>query len=167
MTAEPLPSDESLDEPASIDDLFRIMQRLATARSRIAENTATAQREHERIDVWLDEETRSDRSYAAMLEAAAVAFLRRHLDAHPDGRKSIRTPWGVVSSRAQEPKYERDDTALWTWAGPAGYTREALDWERIKSECHVRGNRLVTEDGEVIPGVEVTEREPKFDVRAG
>lgn len=146
------------------DDLFRIMERLARVRDAIAENEATARREHERIDAWLAEETKSDRSHAAMLEAQAQAFLREQLDAEPDGPKSIRTPWGRVESRACQPEYERDETLLLAWAAENGYLREAPDWERIKRECHVRGNRLVTAEGECVPGITVHARERKFTV---
>ena len=148
----------------SRDELFRVMERLSTVRSRIAENEATAQREHERIDAWLAEETKSDRGYAAMLEAQAQSFLREQIADDPSAPKSIRTPWGKVESRATPPEYERDDALLLAWAADNGYMRETADWERIKRECHVRGNRLVTAEGECVPGITVTERERKFTV---
>ena len=41
---------------------------------------------------------------------------------------------------------------------------ESLDWAGLKAKAGIVGTSLVNEDGEIIPGIEVVEREPKFMV---
>ena len=45
-------------------------------------------------------------------------------------------------------------------------TKESADWKELKKELKVApdGKSMVTADGEIVPGITVIEREPKFTV---
>lgn len=163
MTAEP-------ERIQTREELHAVMRRLHDAQSRIEEIRATFRAdharvdlEHERIEDWYRRETADDMRLVALLRSQAEGYLRANVD-KLRGKKSIATPWGTVASRAREPEYRKDDAALVPWAKVNGYLREkvsvSVDWDGIKAGCHVRGDHLVTADGEIVDGVEVIERQP-------
>lgn len=99
--------------------------------------------------------------------------LRAFFDTVP--HKSTKTqdyyklPGGKLMMKRQNPEYKRDDATTIEWLkanGGANYikTVESLDWANLKADATIVGNNIVNADGEIIPGVEVTEREPKFCV---
>ena len=76
-------------------------------------------------------------------------------------------PLGKLMLKKQNPEYKRDEKTVIEWLKANGgesfvKTVESLDWAGLKSETTVVGNGIVNSDGEIIPGVEVVEREPKF-----
>lgn len=151
------------------------MRSIRDARSRIAEEVETCDNLRSKLLGELDlvaehEEqiTRADRERVAYLEGQLTAHLLWRRQADPEC-KSISTPWGRIESRVQQPEYRRDDKALKEWMLANGWSRERrivdIDWEGLKKACHVNADgRLVTDVGEVVPGVEVIERGPKVIV---
>ena len=106
-----------------------------------------------------------------------LGFIDRALRAFFDivPHKSTKTqeyyalPGGKIMLKKQAPEYERDDDTTSAWLkdnGGAEYvkTKESLDWAALKDASTVVGETIVNSDGEVIPGVKVIEREPKFAV---
>lgn len=78
-------------------------------------------------------------------------------------------PGGKIMMKKQAPDYDKDDKTVIAWLkdnGGADYvkTEEKLDWAALKDASTVVGETIVNSDGEVIPGVKVIEREPKFAV---
>lgn len=79
-------------------------------------------------------------------------------------------PLGKLMLKKQNPEYKRDDKATIDWlkntpdGGRFIKVKEELDWSSLKAESTVVGNTIVNADGEVIPGIEVVEREAKFCV---
>ena len=76
---------------------------------------------------------------------------------------------GKLILKIQNPEYKRDDNAVIEWLKQNGGERfvkieEKLDWDGLKRSAKVVGSSLVDENGEIIPGVEVVEREPEFKV---
>ena len=43
-------------------------------------------------------------------------------------------------------------------------TKEELAWSELKADTAVFDGHIVTEDGEIVPGIEVVNREAKFSV---
>ena len=122
--------------------------------------------------------------YKARIDAAKadaefkLGFIDRALRAFYDTvpHKTTKTqeyyalPGGKIMMKAQDPEYERDDKAVIEWLkanNGASYvkTEEKLDWDSLKDETTVVGETIVNSDGEVIPGVKVVAREPKFFVQ--
>lgn len=78
-------------------------------------------------------------------------------------------PGGKFGMKTQNPEYKRDDKAVIEWAKANGLTqfvkaKEELNWSGLKDATAVFEGRIVTEDGEIVPGVEVIDREPEFFV---
>ena len=134
-----------------------------------------ANAEYDKMESW----------YCRMLEKAkevrdrkvqwAEGNLRAYFDAVPakvsKTQKSYELPSAKLVLKHQEPKYTTKDEELVPWLkknGKAGLIRvkEEADWANLKKELKVSpdGAAMVTEDGEVVPGVTVTQREDKFSV---
>lgn len=81
-------------------------------------------------------------------------------------------PTGTLKLKYQQPNYKRDDNKLVEWLEDTGRTelvkiKKSPDWTSLKKTVATVGNSIVSEDGEVIPGVEVEEKEPIFDIELG
>lgn len=158
----------------SDEDVALMMRQLRNALSRVAEETATCDslrdKLHQELAMIEDHErkvTKADRDHIAYLEQQLTAHLL-NVRAADDRVKSIDTPWGRISSREQQPEFQRDEATVLAWAEGTPFARTrpltTLDWKALKEHCHVRDGWLVTPEGEVVPGVEVVERPLKVDV---
>lgn len=84
-------------------------------------------------------------------------------------QESYKLPGGKLVLKTQNPEFKRDDGAVIEWAkanGLAQYVKvkEELAWSDLKAATEIFGDHIVTEDGEIVPGVEVVNREAKFSV---
>ena len=84
-------------------------------------------------------------------------------------QESYKLPGGKLVLKTQNPEYTRDDKAVIAWAKANGLPQfvkveEKLAWQELKDATAVFEGHIVTEDGEIVPGVEVTNREAKFVV---
>lgn len=81
---------------------------------------------------------------------------------------TYRLPSGKLILKKQAPEFERDNAVLLPWLkqNNPGLVKveESPNWAELKKTINVVGGSVVTKDGEVVPGVKVTEREDKFDV---
>lgn len=101
------------------------------------------------------------------------ALLAQYFDTVP--HKSTKTqesytlPGGKLILKKQNPEYVRDDKKAIEWLeqnGGDSYIKieKKLDWATLKGDTQAVGGQIVTMDGEIIPGIEVIDREPKFVV---
>ena len=85
-------------------------------------------------------------------------------------QENYKLPGGKLVLKLQNPEYKRDDEKVIEWAKKSeGFekfvkVKEELDWAGLKAVTEAFGTTIITEDGEIVPGVEVVEREPKFVV---
>lgn len=84
-------------------------------------------------------------------------------------QESYKLPSGKLVLKKQNAEYKRDDAAVIEWAKANGLTqyvkvKEELAWAELKADTATFGEHLVTEEGEIIPGIEVIAREAKFSV---
>ena len=81
---------------------------------------------------------------------------------------TYKLPTGKLVLKHQEPTYERNNAELLPWLKANRpelvKVEESPNWSELKKAVKVVGESVVTKDGEVVPGVKVTEREDKFDV---
>lgn len=81
---------------------------------------------------------------------------------------TYKLPTGKMVLKHQEPTYERNNAELLPWlkANRPDLVKveESPNWADLKKTVKVVGESIVTKDGEIIPGVKVTEREDKFEV---
>ena len=134
-----------------------------------------ANEQYEKMEAW----------YAHMLEKAAavrnrtVAWAERNLRAYFEmvPKKQTKTqlsyqlPSGTMTLKKQEPKYEQDDEKLVPWLKKNKMealvkVKESADWKELKKQLKLGpdGVSMVTEHGEIVPGVKATPREDKFTV---
>jgi hypothetical protein len=82
------------------------------------------------------------------------------------GNRVYRLPDGKLCIKKQEPEFVRDDAALTEWLKAHGgafiKTTIAPEWGEFKKHCKVQGESLIDENGEVVDGVQVKEREERF-----
>lgn len=76
---------------------------------------------------------------------------------------------GKLILKTQNPEYKRDDKAVIDWLKANNMpqyvkVKEELAWADLKGATDIFEGHIVTEDGEIVPGIEVVEREPKFVV---
>jgi hypothetical protein len=156
------------------ESLGQALRQLRDAQSRIAENIATHDAEVKRIGLWLSQETAMDyatiQNLTALIRPYALAEAERQVAM--GGHKRVSHPDGECDVRAQQPEFERDVELLTPWAVANGYLRQPkvpdpeLDWNRLKGDATVRGDRLVLgETGELIPGVTVIARPDQVTIR--
>lgn len=123
--------------------------------------------------------------YAHMVEKAkekrdrkvawAESNLRAYFEIVPakvtKTQKTYDLPSGKLVLKHQEPKYDTNDEELVPWLKKNKMpelvkVKESADWANLKKQLKVSpdGLSMVTEDGEIVPGITVTPREDKFTV---
>lgn len=101
------------------------------------------------------------------------AMLQHYFDTVP--HKTTKTtesyplPSGKLVFKAQAPEYERDEEKVIEWLKKTNGTefikvKESLDWAGLKKTVTVLEDKVITEDGEVIPGIKAIPRDPVFTV---
>lgn len=84
-------------------------------------------------------------------------------------QESYKLPGGKLVLKTQNPEYKLDDKTVIEWLNGNGMpqyvkTKLELDWDALKKATAVFEGHIVTEDGEIIPGIEVVNRDEKFTV---
>lgn len=84
-------------------------------------------------------------------------------------QESYSLPGGKLVMKTQNPEYKRDDKTVIDWlkknnGGEFIKVKEELAWADLKAKTAAFEGHIVTEDGEIIPGIEVIERPEKFIV---
>ena len=81
---------------------------------------------------------------------------------------AYKLPSGKLILKKQDPTFDRKDDELLPWLKKNRpelvKVKEEPNWSELKKTVNVVGDSIATSDGEVIPGVKVTEREDKFVV---
>lgn len=105
----------------------------------------------------------------SIIDRALFMFFQTVPHKETKTQESYTHPEGKLVLKKQAPEFKRDDKTVIAWLkdnNGGGYVKtvENLDWASLKKDTTVMGGNIVTSDGEIIPGVEVIEREPKFTV---
>lgn len=105
--------------------------------------------------------------YSMRLEMYLREEVAKQLESGKKPKKSIALPYGKISLKAQQPKFERNESELLFYAKEAGFTRvkEETDWAELKKNCVVAGGKLYDTNGEQVPGVTVIEQGEKFELK--
>jgi hypothetical protein len=85
---------------------------------------------------------------------------------------SYSLPSGQLLLKRPNPKYKTDDEKLVPWLKENGLTDliktetvEKAMWGELKKKVTVEGTSVISEDGEIIPGIEVLLQPPTFEVK--
>lgn len=84
-------------------------------------------------------------------------------------QESYTLPSGKLVRKQRQPQFDTNDEALVPWLEMNDMSqfvkvKKSADWAALKKQVIVRGDCVVTADGEIIPGIAVTERPDEFRV---
>lgn len=87
-------------------------------------------------------------------------------------QSSYDLPSGKLIRKIPGPKFDTDDAILVPWLKENGLTdfvkteiKEKAAWGDLKKTVSINGTAVVTEDGEIVPGVTVIPQEPTFEIK--
>ena len=156
--------EEELQEVACFDDAIAtyLLRRIREANE-----------QYDRMEAWYTEQLRKLAAIRDRTIAWAEHGLRSYLDMVPAKKTktqiSYELPNGKLVLKAQAPEYVRDDEKLVPWLKEnkmEGFikVKESANWAELKKTLKESpdGASVMTEDGEIVPGVTVEQREPKF-----
>jgi hypothetical protein len=114
-------------------------------------------------DFYVAEATKDDKEIEFFM-----ACLRPYLEAKTEGAKtkSIAVPEGLIGLRSKPAAIEHDDNLVLPFAKKLDVkfakVTESLNWAEFKKTLKVDGSLMVTGDGEIVPGITVTEKEDEL-----
>lgn len=165
------------DRPWQIGDkgaAFWAVRKIATARAAMAENQRIRDAEVARIDRWLEQENEPLRRTIAFFEAHLEAYHRQLLAQDPKA-KTVRTPYGSLQLRSQQPEMIYDEERLLGWLKANRpdliRTREEPNKADLKKAVDLQREAtgslrvVLKETGEIVDGVRAAERAPAFSVK--
>ena len=167
--------DTDPEPPQDADEANRRLRRLARIRAQIREVEDQALAQIDQVNAW------AERRYEvlhgrARWEQEGLEMWHRAVLAEDPSRKSISLPCGTLKSRSQQPEWVFDDEVFIAWASEHAPSlvrvpepKPAVDRNAAKKalltvEVGEGAHSILTEEGEVVPGVTVTVRGPSFSV---
>ncbi|MBR4352666.1 MAG: host-nuclease inhibitor Gam family protein [Bacteroidales bacterium] len=159
--------EEDLQEVAILDDASAeyMLKRIREANA-----------QYERMEAWYAMQLEKAKKIRDNTVAWAEGNLRAYFDMVPTKntktQRSYELPGGKLVLKNQEPEFEKaDEAAVVGWLKKNKMNdmikvKETANWDEMKKamKVQVNGETVCTEDGEVIPGMKATIREPKFTV---
>lgn len=157
---------EELEEVAILDD--------ASAEMMLGRIRA-ANEQYEKMEAWYAFQLGKAKAIRDRTVEWAERSLQGYFDMVPTKnaktQRSYELPSGKLTLKAQQPEYERDDETLVTWLKENGLSemikiKETANWSELKKTLRESpdGTTMMTTDGEIVPGIKVTQRDPKFTV---
>lgn len=118
------------------------------------------------------EEVKADAEWKlGFVERALRAFFNTRPHQKTKTQEYVKLPGGKLILKVQNPEYEykKNQAETIEWLKQNGMSeyvkvKEELDWDSLKKVTGTVDGRIVTGDGEFIPGITVTERDPKFTI---
>lgn len=143
---------------------------------KIAEEQAEAQRYINVCQTVINEYQEKIRKRQEQMEnkvAHLKALLEQYFEIVPKRRTATqeiyRLPSGTLRRKYLQPEIKRDEEKIIAWLKARNMkeyikTKETLDWAELKKKIRIQGQYVVDENGEIVDGVEVIERPPKFEI---
>lgn len=174
MEAQEAEDNADLQEVAVLDDASADM---------IMKQLKAAEEQYDRMAAWYDAQKKKLKDIRDRTRIWAEACLRPYMDMVPTTGKKILSydmPGGTLKLAQQDPEYEVSDAELVPWLEANGYegfveTKKTARWGEFKkilkdekismTETGDGGLILVTEDGEIVPGITITARGAKFTIK--
>ena len=123
--------------------------------------------EKARIEEWEKKELAILENSTEFFEGLLVEYFIRQKEVDP--KFKISTPYGEVSSRKQQPKWNYEDEKVLEWlkANDTELIRikEEVNKAELKKKYKVVGNEVVTKDGEIVEGIRVDERPDSISIK--
>lgn len=138
---------------------FRKLKAIKQAKE---ENQRVANEEIKNIQEWLNNENVKLQDSENFFESLLAEYYKTQKQVDP--KFKVSTPYGKVSSRKLPDKWEYDETVTIPWLKANNPSliriKEEVNKEDLKKVVIVNGKDVVTEDGEIIPGITV-EKQPE------
>ena len=134
---------------------------------------ADADTEYDRMESWYKTQLKRCKERRDGIVSWAKGCLRAYFDLVPKKetktQSSYQTLSGKMVLKRLGPAFDVDDAVTVPWLKENGLgdyvkVKESVNWEALKKAVNITGAAVTTEDGEIIPGITVTEREPEFTV---
>jgi len=168
-------SEEQLKERFKITDLASLnwaLRKLSALSKSHTEELELVNAEIQRIQEWFAKQDETYQYSKQFLEGLIGEYAAEQRKADPKWRQ--RSPYGYVSFRKQQPKWNYNDEVLEEYLVGSewekDYTRTKIEPDKTKIKesqiFKVQGEKIInTVTGEVVPGVTVIEREPTVTIK--
>lgn len=151
----------------SLDSANWALRKLKAIHEKETEIKQLAERELERITDWLKTETDALKASTDFFEGLLMEYFVTEKEKDP--KFKISTPYGKVSSRKQQDEWNyKDDKVLeWLKVNDKELIRikEEINKAELKKKYQVINGQVVTEDGEIVEGITVTERPDSITIK--
>ena len=131
-----------------------------------------ANEEYDRMEAWYMAQLNRMREKRDATITWAKGCLRAYFDLVPKKETKTQQSYQMMSGKLVlkqlGPEFDVDNDTVIPWLKANGLeqyikTRETVNWAELKKALSVTATGMVTEDGEIVPGITVTEREPEFN----
>ena len=146
------------------------LRKIRARRAEMAELKKYADTEKARIDMWLKEQSETLQRDVDFFEAQLKPFVADALEGKKT--KTLKFPCGSCSFKKSAPKFTKNESELLEYI-KTNYNsyvdvtvKESVNWAEFKKTLQfAQGGKLITADGEVVPGVTYTVEEDSFTVK--
>lgn len=134
------------------------MRKLRSVVAGLEANAEIALAEKARIDTWLENANKSLLTQREFWEGHLTTYLRKQRQ-EDDSVKTITTPYGKITSRVTQPKWETMEELLdWLMANNDSLVRVKyeVDKTELKKTYSVDGDKVIDpKTGEVVPFIQI------------
>lgn len=143
---------------------FRKLRAINVKSNEIKELAAA---ERQRIDEWEKKELSVLENSTEFFEGLLAEYFVKQRELDPKFKLS--TPYGRVSSRKQQPKWNYEDEKVLNWLKENDTElikiKEEINKVELKKKYQIVGNTVVTEDGEIVEGITVEEVPDSINIK--
>lgn len=144
------------------------LRKIRAARMEMETLKKYADSEKARIDMWLKEQTEARQRDVDFFEAQLKPFVADALDGKKT--KTLKFPCGSCSFKKSTPSFTKDEAVLLQYVkdNDSQYinVKESVNWAEFKKTLQfAQDGKMITCDGEVVPGVTYTVGEDTFTVK--
>lgn len=151
-------------KPENDDQANWCLEKISEAKMEIMDARAFYEAKKRQLDQWLENTIAPYNRDCEHFEAILAGYAEEALAGKK--KRTISLPGGKFGFRKVPAKIDRDETFLLTFAESCApefiKVKKSVDWAGLKKTCKIDGDHMVTADGEIVPGVTVTEQPDKF-----
>jgi len=150
-----------------IDSANWALRKLKAINDKEAEVKYLASKELERINNWQTKELEKYKNNKDFFEMLLLEYYSANKIIDPKFKLS--TPYGKVSSRKQQPQWNYDNDKVIEWLNINNKDLVRVKYEPIKTDIKklykAVGGNVVTEQGEIVDGITVEEKEDSMIIK--
>lgn len=151
-------------KPENDDQANWCLEKISEAKAEIMDARAFYEAKKRQLDQWLENTIAPYNRDREHFESLLAGYAEEALDGKK--KRTISLPGGKFGFRKVPAKIDRDAAALLEFAESSApeyvKVKKSVDWAALKKTCKADGGHMVTADGEIVPGVTVTEQPDKF-----